>query len=109
MIDLSFFTTFQIGWLNAWIPAFAMVLTQLVYMAIYKEGGKRAADISWYTAKDKLNGGMSTLLQIVLLILSLFVPLLVRSFKSGCNMVLDWSGNLCLGFHSLCVIVCFIR
>ena len=39
MIDLSFFTTFQIGWLNAWIPAFAMVLTQLVYMAIYKEGG----------------------------------------------------------------------
>lgn len=77
MIDLSFFTTFQIGWLNAWIPAFAMVLTQLVYMAIYKEGGKRAADISWYTAKDKLNGGMSTLLQIVLLILSLFVPLKV--------------------------------
>lgn len=75
MNNLHFFTTFQIGWLNAWIPAFAMVLIQFVYMAIYKEGGKRATDISWYTAKDKLSGGISTLLQILLLLLSLFIPL----------------------------------
>ncbi|WP_373802378.1 methyltransferase family protein [Bacteroides heparinolyticus] len=75
MNNLQFFTTLQIGWLNAWIPAFAMVLVQFVYMAIYKEGGKRAVDTSWYTAKDKMSGGISSLLQILLLILSLFVPL----------------------------------
>lgn len=68
MNNLQFFTTLQIGWLNAWIPAFAMVLVQFVYMAIYKESGKRAVDTSWYTAKDKMSGGISSLLQILLLL-----------------------------------------
>ncbi len=75
MNNLHFYTTLQIGWLNAWMPAFAMVLMQFVYMAIYKEGGKRAVDTSWYTSKDKLNATMSTLLQNALLVLSLFAPL----------------------------------
>lgn len=74
-MDLSFFTTLQAGWLNAWIPSFGMVLIQFIYMAIFREGGKRAVDTSWYTAKDKLNGLVSTVLQILLLILSIFVPL----------------------------------
>ena len=52
-----------------------MVLIQFIYMAIFREGGKRAVDTSWYTAKDKLNGLVSTVLQILLLILSIFVPL----------------------------------
>ena len=36
-MEISFFTTLKIGWLNAWIPAFAMVLIQSVYMSIYKD------------------------------------------------------------------------
>ena len=52
-MHLSFFTTLQAGWLNAWIPSFGMVLIQFIYMAIFREGGKRAVDTSWYTAKDK--------------------------------------------------------
>lgn len=43
----------QLGWLNAWIPSFALVLIQFLYMLLYKEGGKRAVDTSWHTAKDK--------------------------------------------------------
>ncbi len=75
MEQQSFYTTFQAGWCNAWIPAWSMVLIQFVYMAIFKEGGKRAVDTSWYTPKDKRNALASTCLQIALLVLSVFVPL----------------------------------
>ncbi|WP_279173039.1 methyltransferase family protein [Tannerella forsythia] len=78
MSDFSFFTTLQAGWLNAWIPSFGMVLIQFIYMAIFREGGKRAVDTSWYTAKDKANASVSTILQIAILVLSVFVP-----FKFG--------------------------
>ena len=53
MLDLSFFTTLQIGWFNAWIPAFGMVLIQFIYMALFPETGKRAVDTSWYTSSDR--------------------------------------------------------
>ena len=50
----------QLGWLNAWIPSFALVLIQFLYMLLYKEGGKRAVDTSWHTAKDKRKGEQET-------------------------------------------------
>ncbi len=78
MTDFSFFTTLQAGLLNAWIPSFGMVLIQFIYMAVFKEGGKRAVDTSWYTGKDKINASVSTILQIAILVLSVFVP-----FKFG--------------------------
>lgn len=78
MLDLSFFTTLQIGWFNAWIPAFGMVLIQFVYMALFPEMGKRAVDTSWYTSSDRLWASVSSCLQIALLVLSVFVP-----FKFG--------------------------
>ena len=78
MLDLSFFTTLKLGWLNAWIPAFGMVLIQFVYMALFRETGKRAVDTSWYTASDRLWASVSSCLQITLLVLSVFVP-----FKLG--------------------------
>ena len=71
MLDLSFFTTLQIGWFNAWIPAFGMVLIQFVYMALFPETGKRAVDTSWYTSSDRLWASVSSCLQIALLVLSL--------------------------------------
>lgn len=74
MLDLSFFTTLKLGWLNAWIPAFGMVVIQFVYMALFREVGKRAVDTSWYTPRDKFWAMVSTFLQIVLLVLSIFVP-----------------------------------
>lgn len=77
-MDLSFYTTLQAGWLNAWIPSFGMVFIQFIYMGIFKEGGKRAVDTSWYTPKDKINAYASMLLQIALITLSVFIP-----FKFG--------------------------
>lgn len=75
MNTLQFFTTLRIGWFNAWIPVFAMLLIQYIYMLIYKEGGKRAVDTSWYTAKDKSNFRWNSFFHFVLLVLSLFLPL----------------------------------
>ncbi|MDO4789679.1 MAG: isoprenylcysteine carboxylmethyltransferase family protein [Porphyromonas sp.] len=77
-MDLSFFTTLQPGWLNVWILSFGMLLVQFVWMGLFREGGKRAVDTSWYTTKDKINASISTSLQIVLLLLTIFVP-----FKFG--------------------------
>jgi len=78
MDALDFFTTLRLGWFNAWIPAWGMVLIQFVFMAQHKEGGRRAVDTSWYTPTDRRNATISGYLQIALLILSIFVPL-----KSG--------------------------
>ncbi len=75
MDTLQFFTTLKIGWLNAWIPIFAMLFIQYLYMLIYKEGGKRAVDTSWYTAKDRRNFRWNSFFHITLLALSLFLPL----------------------------------
>ena len=52
-MPINDFIQFHFGWLNAWIPSFALVLIQLLYMILYREGGKRAVDTSWYTSKDK--------------------------------------------------------
>lgn len=78
MMEYSFFTTLQAGWFNVWIPAFGMVFIQFVYMAIYRDVGHRAVDTSWYSPQDKLNASVCTLLQSLLLLLSMFVP-----FKVG--------------------------
>ena len=74
-MEISFFTTLEPALAGAWIPSFAMVLIQFAYMFIYKEVGKRATDTSWYTLADKRNAIISSLLQVALLILSVFVPL----------------------------------
>ena len=75
MYTLSFFTTLRLDWFNAWIPAWGMVLIQFVFMALHKEGGRRAVDTSWYTPTDRRNATLSSVLQVALLLLSLFVPL----------------------------------
>lgn len=74
-MDISYFTTLRAGWLNAWIPMFGMMLIEYIYVQIFKEGGKRALDSSWRNRKDKINYMTSSLLQMSLLILALFVPL----------------------------------
>ncbi|MDO4779432.1 MAG: isoprenylcysteine carboxylmethyltransferase family protein [Bacteroides sp.] len=74
-MDLSFYTTLQAGWLNAWIPSFGMIIIQFMYMLFFIEGGKRAVDTSWYTTKDKINSYGSSAMQILVLIVSIFIPL----------------------------------
>lgn len=78
MNEWQFFTALTPGWFNAWIPVWGMVLIQFVFMFLYREGGKRAVDTSWYTAKDRRNALWSTFFQITLLLVSVFVP-----FKTG--------------------------
>ena len=73
-MELAYFTTLQPGWPNAWIPSLGIVLIQLAYMLLYKEGGRRATDTSWYTAKDKTNAFWSMLLTIAMIIVAVFVP-----------------------------------
>lgn len=76
-MDISFFTTLQVGWFNAWIPSFGMMLVEFIYVQIFKDGGKRALDSSWRSGKDKINYMICSLLQMSLLILSVFVPVKV--------------------------------
>lgn len=86
MNELQFYTALKLGWLNAWIPIFALVLIQFVYMLLFREGGKRAVDVSWYKPKDRLFGMLSTILQMAILLISLFIPLKVDTtwFAVGC-------------------------
>ncbi len=88
MDTLQFFTTLRIGWFNAWIPVFAMLFIQYLYMLIYKEGGKRAVDTSWYTAKDKCNFRWNSFFHFVLLVLSLFLPLKTGTLWFAVGLVL---------------------
>ena len=52
-MELSFFTTFETGWLNGWIPSFALLLVQFLFMMLFPQGGKRAVDTSWNLADRK--------------------------------------------------------
>ena len=78
MNTLKFFTTFRPTLAGAGIPAVFMVLVQLVCMAIFREGGKRAVDTSWYDAKTKKYAQWNSIFQVLVIILAVFVP-----FKSG--------------------------
>ncbi len=77
-MELSFFTTFEIGWLNGWIPSFAMLLVQILFMLLFPQGGKRAVDTSWYTPQDRRYALLSSVAQAAVLIVSVFAP-----FKFG--------------------------
>lgn len=78
-MTINDFTQIQFGLLNAWIPSFALVLIQFLYIMLYREGGKRAVDTSWYTAKDKRYLTLSNVFQVALLLVSLFAPLRIGS------------------------------
>lgn len=101
-MDLSFYTTLQVGWWNAWIPSFGLVLIQFLYMALFKEGGKRAVDTSWYTARDKQNAFAASILQIGLLVLSIFVPFKFGTiwFTIGMILFVLSSAAFLWAFHS---------
>ena len=90
-MPINDFIQFHFGWLNAWIPSFALVLIQLLYMILYREGGKRAVDTSWYTSKDKRYATLSFVFQGTLLLVSLFVPLRIGT--------LLFTGASCLPLH----------
>ena len=77
-MELSFFTTFEIGWLNGWVPSFAMLLVQIIFMMLFPQGGKRAVDTSWYTPRDRRYALLSSMAQAAVLIVSIFAP-----FKFG--------------------------
>lgn len=63
---------------GAWIPAVAMILVQFICMAVFKEGGRRAVETSWYDDKTRLYAKWNTLFQVALILLAIFVP-----FKLG--------------------------
>lgn len=77
MSNLSFYTELSVGIVNAWILAFGAILAQIIFMMLSREGGKRAADVSWYNSADKRNALLSSLFQVVILVLSIFIPLKV--------------------------------
>jgi len=86
MNELQFYTTLKLGWLNAWIPISALILVQLIFMFVFKEGGKRAVDTSWYKPKDKFYAIISSILQVAIVLVSLFIPLKSNMvcFIAGC-------------------------
>lgn len=77
-MELSFFTTFEIGWFNGWIPSITLLLVQFLFIIIYPQSGKRAVDTSWYTPRDRRYAFLSMSAQLASLIVSVFTP-----FKFG--------------------------
>lgn len=51
-----------------------MVLVQFICMALFKEGGKRAVDTSWYDDRTKMYAQWNTVFQVVVIVLAVFVP-----------------------------------
>lgn len=84
---ISYFTTLSCGWLNAWIPSFLIILVQMLYLMVLKEGGKRAVDTSWYTIDDRKNFNRNSWFQTVYVFLSLFVPLKIGTMWFVVGMV----------------------
>jgi len=78
MGSLSFFTTFKASLFGGWIPVVLIMCVQFVMMAIMREGGKRAVDTSWYTNKDKVFAKCTSILQMAMILLGIFLP-----FKTG--------------------------
>ncbi len=74
MIDFSYFTTLEAGWLNAWIFTLIPIMFQMLLIMFFKEKGKRLMDTSWYNKKDKQNAMFSSILQFALVLLSIFIP-----------------------------------
>lgn len=101
-MPINDFIQFHFGWLNAWIPSFALVLIQLLYMILYREGGKRAVDTSWYTSKDKRYATLSFVFQGTLLLVSLFVPLRIGTplFTVGCVLFAFALVGFMAAFHA---------
>lgn len=75
MGTMNFYTTLQLGLLNAWIPLLCLVLIQMLYLILMKEGGRRAVDTSWYTPTDRRNFRWNSRFQTILVFLSIFIPL----------------------------------
>ncbi len=100
--ETQFYTAFGIGWLNAWIPLFTLMLIQFVYMLLFKEGGKRAVDTSWYNSNDKFFATVSSVLQWVILIVSLFIPLKIGTawFVTGCVLFAIAMAGMIAAFHA---------
>ncbi|MBP3762864.1 MAG: isoprenylcysteine carboxylmethyltransferase family protein [Bacteroidales bacterium] len=73
-MDISFFTTLRPTLVGAWMPAVWMVLVQFICMALFKEGGKRAVDTSWYDARTRRYAQRNTVFQVALIVLAVFVP-----------------------------------
>ena len=79
-----------------------IVLIQLFYMILYREGGKRAVDTSWYTSKDKRYATLSFVFQGTLLLVSLFVPLRIGTplFTVGCVLFAFALVGFMAAFHA---------
>lgn len=75
MEAIRFFTNMYPAWLNAWIPSVALLVIQFVFMGVFKEGGRRAVDTSWYDEQTKAYALSSAVFQILMIVVSVFVPL----------------------------------
>ena len=95
METLHFFTTLKFSWLNSWIPTVFLLIIQFIFMGIYKEGGKRAVDTSWYDKKAKNYAVFNTVMQFVVIILGFFVPFKCCTFWFWIGMVIYLIAFVC--------------
>ena len=50
------------------------MVVQYLFIVLFREGGRRATDTSWHDARDRRYALFDTVLQVALLLLSVFVP-----------------------------------
>ncbi|MBR1469314.1 MAG: isoprenylcysteine carboxylmethyltransferase family protein [Prevotella sp.] len=70
----TFYFTLSPAWLGGWIPTVFLVAIQFVFMAIFKDGGKRAVDTSWYGPSEWHYANTTFVLQVAMIVLSVFLP-----------------------------------
>lgn len=101
-IEKGMDTTFTFGCLNTYIPVLAMIVIQYVYMAVFRESGKRAVDTSWYGKKEKRIVFWNFVFQILIIGVSFFVPIRFSfaSFVPGVILYLLSLAGCIMAFHA---------
>ena len=73
-MTISFFFTLSPTLKGALLPSVFLIVIQFLFMAIFREGGRRAVDTSWYNQRDKRFANMTMILQVAIIIISIFLP-----------------------------------
>lgn len=68
-------SSYQVGLLNAWLGPAISWMTLLFLVAINPKAVKRLNDMSWYNKRDKLASGVTMVIMIAIMAVSVWIPL----------------------------------
>lgn len=88
MENIDFFTNLEFAPAGAWIPSVFLIAVQLVFMAIYREGGIRAIDTLWYSNSERRLSALDFLVQFALIAIALFLDFKFSTLWFWCGSLL---------------------